>query len=417
MNVVDELKSQTNQDNASLRTHLYKTKGILSSYDGNRMIFHLGKKERFSPSASFNGVELGHMYNECNGLIINTETMTPLVIPLHSFKSVSNPKLISKFLAEDLYEMYYANDGTIINLYNYAGSWRISTNRGIDVGAKKWGSKTYSEIFEEVLLTCGYEINDFYALLDADSCYTFGFKHKSMHPLKSEYLKNLWFVQSVNLKTRQISTQCDFYGIQSQELFTVHANNRRLTYFNNMLSDTVEQFIAYGIPRYGIILKSKDCSRTGAFSHIFIESPLMKKIRNLYYHSKISKFANQLNVSQQTASIVQAYLCINTHDTFIQIFQHFSAQYDQLDEISEKLTNAILKLAQTGATGAPTIKEADCKKIITKEIVSSIYRDLSKVRNFNPHSKDAERYVRSFISTFKYRGIFCKLFDEDKLNL
>ena len=205
METIKFIKESNEKDLSTLRSSLYK-KGILSSFNKDgRIVMYTSKNQRFN--------KLDDISIECNGLIFDINAMKPLVIPtLNSISNISNINIINNNINNDLYDVYRINDGTVINLYWWepTNSWVISTTRGYDLTDEKWADLTYIEIIKDILNKTDNSIDDLYKLLDKTHCYTFGFKHPSMHPFYEGLNKpiyTIWFIQSINLNTFKISTQ------------------------------------------------------------------------------------------------------------------------------------------------------------------------------------------------------------------
>ena len=140
--VAEEHKNNIDIKNI-IKKKLFKN-GILTTYDDNRMCLHSSKKKRITGYTN--------MQRECNGLVIDSNTLLPLAIPIPNFISNINTKLINSYINLNLYTVYPIRDGTIINLYYYDDKWCISSSRGYDVTNLKNNKLSYIELLNDVLL-------------------------------------------------------------------------------------------------------------------------------------------------------------------------------------------------------------------------------------------------------------------------
>ena len=379
---ISELKDKSLSE---IRTDVHK-KGILSSYnDDGRMIFYTSKNSRF---LKFADNTQQNMWLECNGLVLDVKNMKPLVIPPPSYVSNIDSYQVNDFIKEDLYDIYHIEDGTIISLYYWGGKWNISTARGYNMSDVKWGKLTYEEVLKDVLELYRIQLYKFYESLDKNRCYTFGFKHESMHPFKggaTDPINKMWFVQSVELSTGSISNKLDpKIGIPNQKKYTFPADKQKNT---KTLFHTVcrclEYYLQSGVVNYGFILRSKDPDKTGLYTHIILESSLLQKIRQLYYNINLSTRARELNYDREIYTVIYSYLNPNIGMLFINLFPQYTHMYQKLNGITNYLVNSILGHANGNHNEA--------------ENHSGVLYDQLKLRCYvNPKN----RYMPNIISSF-----------------
>lgn len=359
---------------ADIRTALYK-KGILASYnsDDGRMVCYTSKNDRFNNNHKGNAQKL---WLECNGLVLDTKNMKLLVIPPLSFKSNIQSHVVDTYLAKDLYTTYLIDDGTLINLYYWkpTNSWRISTTRGYDMTENQWGSQTYLSILEELLGLYNTNLKTFLDGLNEEWCYTFGFKHRSMHPFQEgtgNYSSKLWYIQSVDLVNNMI---CDdfngLFGIPNQKRYEFPEDKQQtsktlFTILHNCLND----FIDNSIVNYGFILKSKSPTETQSYSHVLLESSLLQKIRQLYYHSDFNQYAREMKYDREQYIVVRSYLDINSHYLFIELFPQYQIYFNMLDTITAELVKSVLNYAKAKRT--ETIDNQNTARFLYEKISST----------------------------------------------
>jgi hypothetical protein len=339
METVKFIKESNEKDLSILRSKLYK-KGILASFDTDgRIILYTSKNQRFN--------KLDNISIECNGLIFDTNTMKPLVVPMLNYISnISNISTINNYINNDLYDIYHINDGTIINLYWWepTNSWVISTTRGYDLTDEKWSDLTYLEILKDILCKNNHTIDDFYKLLDKKQSYTFGFKHPSMHPFyegTGEPIYLMWFVQSVHLDTFKINTNFDNeINIKLQERLESKVDDIKVIF--KIISNSYNDYKYNKFINYGYIFKSKDVSKTTEFSSLLFESSLMKKIRTLYYNSSLNNAIKENGYDRETYIVIYSYLNVTIHYLFKEMFPQHTKKYARLENIAFNIVKDII---------------------------------------------------------------------------
>lgn len=403
---IEEIK---NQSSDNIRTTLYK-KGILCSYhptDG-RMILYTSKNIRFTSALKESNQAL---FDECNGLVIDAKNLKPLVIPPETFRSNINASEVNANLKLNLYDLYSVEDGTIFNLYYWepCNSWRISTARSYDITDIKWGNLTYKEVVKELLKLNDMTEEQFYNSLDINTCYTFGFKHPSMHPFQAgndHHIYKLWFIQSVTNGKVSYEYKNDF-KIPSQTKFEFPEEVPHSTkYLLNELNCSLDNYLNDNSNvNYGYILRTKNKTETGIHSNILLESSLLQKIRQLYYHSNFNEVARNMNYNREVYTIVYSYLNVNTHTIFIQLFPEFRYQYDKLDIITSYLVKHVMSYLNNPNNSNKSHPLYDKVKFI--------YDSLNNQYKLVP----GERKNIKLISTFILNNKFTDLYYSTLINL
>jgi hypothetical protein len=105
--------------------------------------------------------------------IDDTVVCSPQVFPSPNLKQKEIERNAGRFNVHELY------DGTLINLYYYAGTWHLGSARADDLTDKSYSTTaTFGQLFDEVIM----EYPDFgYERLDKSRTYTIGFSHPAMH--------------------------------------------------------------------------------------------------------------------------------------------------------------------------------------------------------------------------------------------
>jgi hypothetical protein len=382
----------------SIRSQLFK-RGIMCSYDmpTGRMVFYTSKNQRFS--------DADPLKLECNGLVFDSINMKPLVIPQLTYRANVDTNIVNVNLSNNLYDIVVIEDGTVINLYWWAptNSWCISTARSFDLTDKNWGSLTYKEVVQKLL---GDNTQKFYESLDKSHSYTFGIKTEDMHPFregKDVPINKMWFIQSANLETLEINFNFpNEINIPGQIITDINLND--ITVLYNELNQGLDDFI-YGQtshPLYGYMLRSRDPSKTGSHSNIVLESSLLQRIRQLYYHSSLSMYAQEMKYDRDTYIIIYSYLDTNRHILFRKLFPHFITIFDVLDTITSNIVKNIIIYTKTNK-----IQSTDDK---ISMYVRLIYETLNSQYQIKANDRNLAKTITTFVLNQQWGDMYYKLY-------
>lgn len=370
MNISNFLYEKDESYISKLRSFLYKNyiKTVIEKNESNSKDFRvmfIGNrfKTDFNNPVSF----------ECNGAIVSysrvTNTWKTLVIPLELFNSQKLVKEeINKHLINNHYKLYKVYDGTIINLYYYNDSWRISTNKAFDATNLLFTKdKTYLDILEE-LFSLYKDFNK--SRLDINKCYTICFKYDKYHTFIENQFENqnkLILIQSVDMlkfnlgglnKKIIINTEEDI-GIPISSQFVLNSENN-IKSINNILNNEINRFKRFYStnqyePNFGLILRSNNFSITGNYSNILLESNLMSKIRNLIYNHSFTKKLNFYDKFSNTTFIdknyynmqelinLKVFLVGQEMNLFLTLFPQYKKDIDYYNEYLKFLTKYLIK--------------------------------------------------------------------------
>lgn len=328
---------------------------------------------------------------QCNGIIIqfyelrNVEESRVKCRILNISSPDFNPEratnLINAHIENNLFEVYEANDGTTLNMYydplactsydlsesnencKEIGRWVFSTKRGLDVEKIVWRGTPYEDVLNDLFKIHNFDVSK----LDKNKCYSVGFKHPAYHPFEqpwdwnsgiadaneSSWIKRMWFIQSVNLTTNEISFEDDI-GLPFQKKidilkFGTQKYMQRLTKNSNEALEKYILALKEQKPRtalFGYILRSKDPSKTREHSDIFIESTLMKAIRNNIYNMPYIKNKEEREKKAKLFQdlkyiILESYLDFRRRIQFLQLFPQFKYQYEQFSTLVDGTVNNI----------------------------------------------------------------------------
>lgn len=327
-----------------IRQKLYQL-GVKTSYDDERIIFSAAHNARGS---------MDNFYcQEANGLILNKNTLKPLMVPPMALRHNIDTQSSNEYLAQGKYTIYKAMDGTAFNMYYFNGLWRISTYGGYDMADIKWNSKTYYEMIEECLQHADMSFDELTQSLDPLHCYSFGFKHPNAHKFyeshdDSEPTYKLWFLQSVCLdKSSPMYLQSSdeppcTLPLQEKVLYTVND----LGELYKHASSAWTNYVKGGEPVYGFILRSNDFNETLSHSNLFIESSLLRTIRRSWYDRKsLAECSHNNEWRLEKNAIVNAYLMGDLADNFILLFPRFKHYFTHIDNIVHCVAEQMVSLS------------------------------------------------------------------------
>ena len=369
MNISNYLVNKNEDDIPNIRKYLYKNyiKTVIENTSNNtgvdeyRMIFIGNRfKSDFNNPISF----------ECNGSLVSYNKIEKkwktLVVPTELFNSQQVcKKELNSHIKNEEYSLYRVYDGTIVNLYFYNGSWRISTNKAYDATDLIFiENKTYQNILEE--LFSYYKTFDMNKL-NINKCYTICFKYEKFHTFNESNLTNqnkLILIQSVDLlefnnNNKLVINYEENIGIPTSQKYTLQGNHN-LKNINNILYNEISRYKKYSKsvtyePDYGIILRSHNFNKTKSYSNILLESNLMMKIRNLIYNHNFAKKLNYFdNLSNNTDIDKQYYNMqdlINLNrfligkdlSLYLLLFPQFKTNIDHYNIFLKNLTKYIIK--------------------------------------------------------------------------
>jgi hypothetical protein len=380
-NIASFINSLSNKSANNIRSEIYKF-GVCANYEQNenRMIFYTDKKNRYK---SISPLQL-----ECNGLVFDLQNMRPLVIPQLSFKSNLHVPTVNSFLNQNLYDIYYIDDGSILNLYYYNNTWVLASNRSYDIANKKWGRFTYYDMFNSIVPA------GFYELLDVNCCYTFGMKHATIHPLEQK--NKVWFIQSTNLTTHIVSYTFNnnIVGVDTQQPYT--RKIKSVTELFSLLQNSLNKYLNNKDALYGFLLVSRNKDLTGENSNLLLESSLLQKLRNVYYNSKFKKLSDENNYERSKLIVLYNFLDYNNSGIFTRLFPQFNNYITQCKNITEYLVNSIINFDKL------TPEYTNYKQ------VKILHNALKSKYSFNDNEKEI---VKSFVMSLSWINLYYEMFN------
>lgn len=355
-----------------------------STADGFRMMFIANRfKSKFDNPIT----------KECNGSVFyysrSDNRFYPLVIPTHMFNSQKLVKSnIHNIYKNGGYDVYPVLDGTVVNLYNYKGEWRISTNKAYDAtNLVMYDDKTYMDVFNESLsYNNNIAVKTYLESLDKNTGFhsismcvknsgfhifqenftTFG-EHLNnritiIHHYFSNIVNNLYKSEKVVMDSNSV-----VYSFTSESMKKNSNGFMSWKELNNNITSSIQSFKKYNnqigfVPFLGVILRSK--SENGEYNNILMESNLMSKVRNFIYNFGFSKNLTYKNILSNNYStggeemvksyynmscLNRLYIFLNRKDVslFLSLFPHFKKEFAEFNQFFSFLTTFIMKNSST----------------------------------------------------------------------
>jgi len=392
MNTVNYLKEKNYNgiNDIKLIVKDFHKKKITVSYENET------KEEKrrviFTCSKSLRNYTFDILCSECNGLILeaSTEGWNILVMPILSPKSNINTNKINNWLAEDLYNIYAMEDGTVINLYYYENEWVISTARGIYMNKVKFNTLTYQEMLEECVEKV-YDVKTFYKNLDTSSCYTIGFKHPDLHPFQEGSktpIYKIWSIQSIDVKSLTKPMRkpiMEKFPVQRKYQF----KTKNMHNLYKRLSSALQDYLEGKRPNYGYIMVSKNPNITHEFSIIMLESFLMSTIRNLWYNSAYIEFSKAKEYTKQNVILLNSFLDDNRTNTFTALFPKYISEFNIYKKNEDKLIEDIYDNIKNNTNESLNI------------VVQSLLEEVKNTINIELHDNPLQK-IKDIIHNTKY---------------
>jgi hypothetical protein len=395
-----------NEEFNGIRSALFE-KGIKTSYEndevGKRMVFHLD-----------NNAKVSQLTQGCNGLVLERDSWKPLVIPpFTSNGGQPNCTIVNQFLKDDHYDIYPVQDGTLINVYWYEGTWRISTTRSYDVTTLKFTNSpyTYQYLMDDILKhTIDQSFEQFTSKLNPQYSYSFIITHPEVHlywktrkdPYKITFVQKAFLMDGtrsyendleipaqtkVNLKefiddtiTVELLQDICAYDISNPTSYASIARKK----YNPELVDLF---------KFGVILRSRHPEITKQMSYFTLESREYRDIKSMLYDSNIHKSMITIQYDRENFLVLRSYLSTVHHDQFITMFPQYRELYYKIEKRIRCLIQHIERLYTTEKTGSTKTTS----KTRFPAIVNAIKGKIDEISTINVDREEDRQRIYKFV--------------------
>ncbi len=298
------------------------------------------------------------LVKECNGLVFEYNNgWTLLAMPQFAFctNKISMHKLNDLYSA-GYYDVYEVLDATILTLYFYNGSWRVSSTKGYDIGSMEMiKGMTFMDAINDLMNT-KYKSFSF-DNLQKEYSYTIALRHSKYHIFnETKYLasrtKNvpkqgvdmnsyIMLMAIADPSTMSFNTK-HVSGLPLQNPLNIRdvnvptlVNYARSAYEKYAKAHNLQSF-KYK-PLYGYILRSRNRNIPDEYSTIFIESSLFKVIKGGLYKNNYAL----RNINHNELAIQMMVDHNHLHQYKI-VFDQFNTKFDILEKNTEALATIVL---------------------------------------------------------------------------
>ena len=284
---------------------------------------------------------------ECNGIIFDRNSRRVLVLPPQSI-SYNSYKVskINELLALGLYNVYYANDGTNVNLYYNRRKWILSTVNGSNMNAVKWETETFRTLFTHCLAQYDFTWASFVALLDKNRCYSFVFRHPEMH--KYQPSCELWLIQDIDLNPNspeymKVAHTLDLGDDVRKQI----PQQRQVNAVDTVSIHAIRASAPSDKPNFGFILRVKNKCGTAMppqYRNLYVASILMNFLRTTLYDVQI-QHGHQTSCSRFDYCVIR--VCLTGKVKLASFLNYFPDQRQRCKEINKKIrqiSNALNRL-------------------------------------------------------------------------
>jgi hypothetical protein len=314
------------------------------------------------------------LQSECNGLILSRVDWRAVVVPPKSLQFNLNTALTNEFLQKNYYTIYPAYNGTCFNLYvghpasqstgeptsqpnrqpanqpanqptsetnkTKKTNWQMSTANGLNMADVVLNDgKTLAQYVNEA---AGGRWDEFTDLLDPALCYSFGFSHPDYHPMTDK--PALWFIQSVGtnpILAGYLQVSREWFATLNLVQCSVPAPIATIANVEQLYelsAKSENEYYRTDVKNYGYILRST-VPETGLNSDLYIESRLMKKIRQCWYDSAAVQMCINRKLPKQKVIPLMNYLMGNQAD-FCRLF-NYEDEFTKYTALTNSLVNVI----------------------------------------------------------------------------
>lgn len=173
------------------------------------------------------------LVRECNGIILEKETNK---IVCYSFERCEDLETINPKINLNEARFDIAIDGVLIRVFNYNGTWIISTKKCIDAKKARWlTKKSFHEMFEEVFPT------EKIANMDPNDCYSFILCHPDNNMVVKYETPKIYHIATRNMMTLQ-EYEKDIGIEQSPKQLVVNAD---VSILNQLMTEQQSNYEGY----------------------------------------------------------------------------------------------------------------------------------------------------------------------------
>lgn len=248
---------------------------------------------------------------KCRGLIMEMGTNNLVCVPPYKSMNLTSFANIVPNMTHAIYEEFV--DGTMINLFNYNGSWIISTRSNIGASCKWFSNKTFEELFQDSSNNLDYK------KLDSNVCYTLVLQHPDNRIVKNYDTPSFTLVSAKKLENN------NYYDLDLLEI-------------QNILK---ENGVNINIPKryeFSELLQAMDFVNNQNYDFqglVMKYNGFRSKIRNTKYNYVKHLRGNTRNMKFVYLSLRQN----NTLNSFLEFFPEYDVEFEEYKSQLFQMTN------------------------------------------------------------------------------
>lgn len=329
--------------------------------NGDRMVLSIGVNHRKRMDSP--------LMQECNGLILDTETFAPVLIPPKTLRTDFNKDEVNRNIILGNYKIYHAIDGTFFSLYFDKSAWIISTMNGINMNEVKWETikdDNTKKTFKDIIIDCLYSNNStdkneiwdmFTSGLDINKTYSMVFRHPEIHKFREGKIDtetSLHFIQAFKLAeylkyTDSLDNEntCNLADQTATSSFVITTIPAELNSYVSILTEVgnvkelkdLVNTCRYAKknymeirpknnlykPCYGYILRGP--------TDIYMESTLMHIIKNIWYDRSFNQTCERNFWPKETSIVFKQFLRPGVEAEFLALFPQYKDKFVSYKEI------------------------------------------------------------------------------------
>ena len=405
------------------------------------------------------------LHYECNGFVLDARTWRALAVPPSAFNSRPTVKAVNALLAENLYDVIRVDDGTVVTLYSWQHPtdgvvWALASSNGYDVSSLYWiGPLTYAEVFYDIAqrlypafgketgMTLSKKEDGTTRLcftwLNPGLCYAVGFRHHNFHPMLADP-ERMWQIQCTDLSggIPKIVHDKGLPAIPEQTLYAdlgllaeaataalggpdepgrqgtltvegLQALGRdAFTRACDFAAKCAKNAPAFGgkLPdelNYGYILRSRDPRRTGEFSDVLIETPLLARVRKIVYERAPRSVRDELTADDRLEyNAMRAYLTANERPDFLALYPDRAPLFQAFEEFVNNVVHLVIHAIRQRAM-APTNREPAMRSA-TGQVARALLDHICCYENLSAFHQNTESIVRDYVVNPEYAFLFLR---------
>ena len=354
---------------------------------------------------------------QSRGLILDELDNTILSIPskCHSHYNNIIKNDIKKLYDTNRYSVVKARDGTTITIYNFNGTYHISTGRSSDITHYYWnGNKTFAQMFYESAQSnsdfikstnlCLTDTGNIKWNIPPNYCVTLGFRHQNIHQNKNDP-NNVWLIRCYDKDKHEDIKHPNLSSLVENEYEEEDLTWQKLIQKCNrpQKTDQYENF-------YGYILVAKphltDPPISIDLERVFIPSTLYQTLQHFFYsfHKNLADSLDHQN--RYIYSIFRNILLSNQN--FLKLLYELDLSYEVKVQKYENFINMVATKVCSRFQDLESNKDNIYDEFIT-EIMNKLKKDENDLDINDPNSyKLINDYVRNSHNAKALTDIYLK---------